>query len=77
MPSVRLTCHLRRLRDDERGAITVDWVALTAAIMLVGLAVSWLIMEEGVDPLAGRTVDALSSAELTSVPPPPVIGDGN
>jgi hypothetical protein len=42
----------RRLLRDDRGAVTVDWVSLTAGILLVGLAVVYAIfrnMEPVVD----------------------------
>ncbi len=30
---------IKNFRNDEDGAVTVDWVVLTAAIVLLGLAV--------------------------------------
>ena len=69
---------LRRVRADECGAVTVDWVALTAGILVVGLAIVWFIMDAGVDVLAGKIVDELST--LTpgvsgAYTDPPTIGD--
>ena len=52
------------LRDDT-GAITIDWVALTAGILLLGIMVVYAIFNGGVaglvvsinDTLAGVTTD--------------------
>ena len=38
------------LRDDT-GAVTIDWVALTAGILLLGIAVVYGVFEGGVKPL--------------------------
>ena len=50
---------LRGFRADESGAITVDWVALTAGIVFVTVAVVYAIFRDGVDPLA----DAIGSEQ--------------
>ena len=39
------------LKNDERGAITVDWVALTAGILLLGIIVVYGIMNDSADNL--------------------------
>jgi hypothetical protein len=62
----KLTSGLRRLRDNESGAVTVDWVALTAGIIVVGLAIVWYIMDEGVDVLAGKIVTGLEQVDPVS-----------
>lgn len=49
---------LKKFRDDEAGAITVDWVALTAAI--VGLAV-------GVIAVIGDATDTAANSVVTSM----------
>ncbi len=41
---------------DESGAITVDWVALTAAILLLGIAVVYYLFSTGV-PTTMQTID--------------------
>jgi Flp pilus assembly pilin Flp len=72
----KLTNSLRRLRKNESGAVTVDWVALTAGIIVVGLAIVWFIMDEGVDVLAGKIVDGLVAVDPgTTTGAPPTIGD--
>lgn len=47
-----LTGLLKRFKRDERGAITVDWVVLTAAV--VGLAIAIVVsMQSGALSLTG------------------------
>jgi hypothetical protein len=41
---------IKFLRDDD-GAVTIDWVALTAGILLLGIAVVYGVFEGGVRPL--------------------------
>ncbi len=41
------------LRDDD-GAVTIDWVALTAGILLLGIAVVYGVFEGGVKPLTAE-----------------------
>jgi len=43
---------LLRIRNDEDGAVTVDWVVLTAAIVALGLAVGTAV-SNGATDLAG------------------------
>ena len=50
---------IENFRKDEDGAVTVDWVVLTAAV--VGLAVAaYSSIEEGATELTGKTSDFLS-----------------
>jgi hypothetical protein len=74
----KLTNGLRRLRENESGAVTVDWVALTAGIIVVGLAIVWYIMDEGVDVLAGKIVTGLEQVDpgVTTGSPPVIDGGG-
>lgn len=74
----KLTNGLRRLRENESGAVTVDWVALTAGIIVVGLAIVWYIMDEGVDVLAGKIVTGLEQVDpgVTTGNPPVIDGGG-
>ncbi|MGH6915730.1 MAG: hypothetical protein ACREH3_18735, partial [Geminicoccales bacterium] len=63
---------------DESGAVTVDWVALTAGIIVVGLAIVWYIMDQGVDVLAGKIVTGLAQVDpgVTTGSPPVIDGGG-
>jgi hypothetical protein len=56
---------LHEFKSSESGAVTVDWVVLSAAI--VGLGISTLgIVASGVADLAGDTADQLSGQDLTT-----------
>jgi Flp pilus assembly pilin Flp len=72
----KLTNSLRRLRKNESGAVTVDWVALTAGIIVVGLGIVWYIMGEGVDVLAGKIVEGLVEIDPTTTTGTPPVIDG-
>jgi uncharacterized membrane protein len=70
----KIKTGLRRFAENESGAVTVDWVALTAGIIVVGLAIVWYIMDNGVDVLAGKIVTGLAAIDpSTTTGAPPVI----
>ena len=49
---------IKNFKNDESGAVTVDWVVLTAAV--VGLAVAaYSSIESGATSLTGQTSDYL------------------
>ena len=53
---------IKNFRKDEDGAVTVDWVVLTAAV--VGLAVAaYSSIEGGATELTGKTSDFLSAQD--------------
>lgn len=60
-----LTFH--HFLSDEDGAVTIDWVALTAGILLLGIAVIYAIFSEGVDPLVGKINSSLKSQDLAGL----------
>jgi len=45
----------RLLLNDERGAVTVDWVTLTAGVLLFGIMVIYTVMNDS----AGYLMDEL------------------
>jgi hypothetical protein len=55
---------LSRLLDDDAGAVTVDWVALTASILLLGLVAVFSIFTNGAAPLVSRTNSTLSDMTI-------------
>ena len=61
-----MTYFAKFLRDDA-GAVTIDWVALTAGILLLGIAVVYGIFNGGVGKLVTQINTNLSSA-LTATP---------
>ncbi|MFG5383863.1 Flp family type IVb pilin [Yoonia sp. R2-816] len=44
---------LKTFRNDEDGAVTVDFVVLTAAIVVLGLAIG-VALSNGAETLAGK-----------------------
>ena len=52
---------------DEHGAVTIDWVALTAGILLLGIAVVYAIFNRGVNPLINSVASNLSTAVQVNV----------
>lgn len=59
---------VKNFRKDEDGAVTVDWVVLTAAIVGLGIAVIASV-RGGVNDLAGDIGTELTNATV------PTIGD--
>lgn len=43
---------ISRFLNDDTGAITVDWVALTAGILLLGIVITFAIYNLGVKSMA-------------------------
>ncbi|SFL13788.1 hypothetical protein [Shimia haliotis] len=63
---------IKNFRKDEAGAVTVDWVVLTAAV--VGLAVAaYSAIETNTAALAGATADTLATQDAapTTIPTTP------
>ena len=40
--------------SDDAGAVTIDWVALTAGVLLLGILVVYSIFNKGVAPLVSK-----------------------
>ena len=58
---------------DESGAITIDWVALTAGILLLGIVLVYAIFNNGVANLGSTINSQLSNAGSTvTVPTTPI-----
>ncbi|WP_299943748.1 hypothetical protein [uncultured Ruegeria sp.] len=51
---------------DESGAVTVDWVVLTAAIVAIG-GMMYTLLNEGVRSVDEQTGQALSSMEVQQI----------
>ena len=58
-----MTMFAKFLRD-ESGAVTIDWVALTAGILLLGIAVVTGIFAGGVDNLTAKINSTLGNASV-------------
>ena len=55
----QLVKHLRCFRSDDIGAVTIDWVALTSGILLLGIMVVYAIFNQGVSSLVSNINSAL------------------
>ena len=53
---------IKNFRNDEDGAVTVDWVVLTAAIVALGLAVGSTV-STGANDLATQVVDDMGVSD--------------
>ena len=57
--------------SDDAGTITVDWVALTAGVLFVGIMVVYAIANNGVSPLVvnvnSMVVDLSLGADIGTV----------
>ena len=62
---MKLFNMIKNFRNDESGAVTVDWVVLTAAIVGLGIAVLTSV-GGGVTDLSGDIAANLSSAGVKS-----------
>lgn len=60
--------NFRLLAADERGAITADWVTLTAGILLAGMVVVYAIYNNGVSSLVVN-VESQADSFVGSVDP--------
>ena len=59
---------IKNFRNDEDGAVTVDWVVLTAAIVLLGAAIAATVPTGAAD-LAGDIQTSLTDFEVV-IPQP-------
>lgn len=67
-----MTYFAKFLRDDA-GAVTIDWVALTAGILLLGIAVVYGIFNGGVGALVTQINSNLDGAITVSTGTAPVL----
>lgn len=44
---------IRRFAADKSGAVTVDWVALTAAVVIIGIGIVYAVFGSGDDGVNG------------------------
>ncbi len=60
---------LTKFLSDDTGAVTIDWVALTAGILLLGIMVIYAIFNGGVAGLVNNI-----NSGLSKVNPAPNVG---
>ena len=56
---------IKKFRKDEEGAVTVDWVVLTAAVVGLGVA-AFTAVETSTSGLTTEMTTALNSADATT-----------
>ncbi|MEM7188800.1 MAG: hypothetical protein AAF439_04240 [Pseudomonadota bacterium] len=61
-----MTIFNKFLRD-ESGAVTIDWVALTAGIMLLGITIVYALFNGGVGDLADSINTNLTNASSNTI----------
>ena len=54
--------RISKFLSDDTGAVTIDWVALTAGILLLGIMVIYAIFNNGVASLVQNINSTLSGA---------------
>lgn len=59
---------IRAFFDDESGAVTVDWVVLTAGVVGLAIAAWATAYDASVTGVTGSTGDALANFETTVFP---------
>ncbi|GAA6163849.1 hypothetical protein NBRC116590_15530 [Pelagimonas sp. KU-00592-HH] len=52
---------LRKFSDDDKGAVTVDWVVITAGVVSLGIAVTTLITTN-TETLASSAATAIAAS---------------
>ncbi len=63
---MHITSQIKNFVADDSGAVTVDWVVLTAAIVGLGLAVVTSV-RSGVSSLGTNISNSLSSASVATL----------
>lgn len=65
---------LRFVRN-ESGAVTIEWVTLTAGGLLLGMALVWSIFSNGVNPVAENVSAQISTVEIVGTGDAPSLND--
>ncbi len=58
---------LTRFLSDDAGAVTIDWVALTAGVLLLGILVVYAVFNNGVSVLVSNINSTLDGV-ATNIP---------
>lgn len=57
---LNLTKTFRSFVADKSGAVTVDWVALTAAVVIIGIGIVYTVFGSGSDGVSGLVTNLTS-----------------
>lgn len=63
----KIATRLTQFAQSEDGAVTVDWIVLTAALVLLGLGAA-VYVNSAVPELADRTADFMSDMDVGAAP---------
>ena len=66
---------LKRFRKDEDGAMTVEWVAIAAAVVVGAVAITYTVLNN-LDPVAGAVGKSLTDTAKLAPAGPPDFMDG-
>lgn len=65
----RFFTRLQRMRDDDAGAVAVDWVALSSLILILGLAAIYGIFGQGMRVMMNELDEAtIGTAAINFAP---------
>ncbi len=56
--------NFTKFLSDDAGAVTIDWVALTAGVLLLGIMVVYAIFNNGVSSLVSNVNSTLTGIAL-------------
>jgi Flp pilus assembly pilin Flp len=56
--------NFTKFLSDDAGAVTIDWVALTAGILLLGILVVYSIFNNGVSGLVSKINSTLQGVSI-------------
>ncbi|MGB0505166.1 MAG: hypothetical protein ACPGGK_03130 [Pikeienuella sp.] len=57
---INMIAAARRFAKDTSGAVTVDWVALTAAVVIIGIGIVYSVFGTGTDGVNGLVTNLTS-----------------
>lgn len=57
---INMIAAARRFAKDTSGAVTVDWVALTAAVVIIGIGIVYAVFGTGSDGVNGLVTNLTS-----------------
>jgi len=72
----RLVKRVRCFCSDDAGAVTIDWVALTSGILMLGILVVYAIFNVGVSPVIDDVNSILITSSDLDVGAAPMLNDG-
>lgn len=53
---------------DEAGAVTIDWVTITAGVLLLGIALAYVIFGSGATPVVNNVNSELKTYKFDITP---------